>query len=61
MMKFADLVDQHIEDLAILDTINAGKLFKFGKLVDIPSASHLLRFSKQLSPYGKLKTCMLYL
>lgn len=44
MMKFADLVDQHTEDVAILDTINAGKLFKIGKLVDIPSASHLLRY-----------------
>ncbi|KAJ4749791.1 Cytosolic aldehyde dehydrogenase [Rhynchospora pubera] len=44
MMKFADLIDQNIEDLAILDTINAGKLFKIGKLIDIPSASQLLRY-----------------
>ncbi|KAJ3701863.1 hypothetical protein LUZ61_005568 [Rhynchospora tenuis] len=44
MMKFADLIDQHIEELAILDTINAGKLFKIGKLIDIPGASQLLRY-----------------
>jgi coniferyl-aldehyde dehydrogenase len=44
MMKFADLVDQHTEDVAILDTINAGKLFKSSKLVEIPGAAQLLRY-----------------
>ncbi|KAJ3671101.1 hypothetical protein LUZ60_008527 [Juncus effusus] len=42
--KFADLVDAHTESLAILDTINSGKLFKIGKLVDIPGGARLLRY-----------------
>nr|CAB3477486.1 unnamed protein product [Digitaria exilis] len=42
--KFADLIDQHIEELAILDTVDAGKLFAIGKARDIPGAAHLLRY-----------------
>ncbi|KAK3164673.1 hypothetical protein QOZ80_1AG0022890 [Eleusine coracana subsp. coracana] len=42
--RFADLIDQHIEELAILDTVDAGKLFMVGKLRDIPGAAHLLRY-----------------
>jgi coniferyl-aldehyde dehydrogenase len=44
MMKFADLVDQHIEELAALDTIDGGKLFGTGKAVDIPHAANCLRY-----------------
>ncbi|KAI4966489.1 hypothetical protein ZWY2020_040806 [Hordeum vulgare] len=42
--KFADLVDQHVEELAALDTVDAGKLFQMGKLVDIPGGANLLRY-----------------
>ncbi|TVU00512.1 hypothetical protein EJB05_16154 [Eragrostis curvula] len=42
--RFADLIDQHTEELAILDTVDAGKLFLVGKLRDIPGAAHLLRY-----------------
>lgn len=42
--KFADLVDQHVEELAALDTVDAGKLFQMGKLVDIPEGANLLRY-----------------
>ncbi|GAA0144654.1 dehydrogenase [Lithospermum erythrorhizon] len=45
MMKFADLIDEHIEELAALDTIDAGKLFHFGKAVDIPSGSAIIRYN----------------
>ncbi|KAF8393342.1 hypothetical protein HHK36_021585 [Tetracentron sinense] len=44
MMKFADLVDKHVEELAVLDTIDAGKLFSMGKERDIPGAAHTLRY-----------------
>ncbi|CAI0628962.1 unnamed protein product [Linum tenue] len=44
MHKFADLIDQHIEELATLDTLNAGKLFSWGKAVDIPSVANTLRY-----------------
>ncbi|KAK4853259.1 hypothetical protein QYF36_006207 [Acer negundo] len=44
MMKFADLIDEHVEELAALDTINAGKLFSIGKAVDIPQAAHGFRY-----------------
>ena len=44
MMKFADLIDEHVEELAALDTIDAGKLFGGGKSVDIPQAANNLRY-----------------
>ncbi|KAJ8749844.1 hypothetical protein K2173_013247 [Erythroxylum novogranatense] len=44
MMKFADLIEEHIEELAVLDTIDAGKLFSWGKAVDIPHTAMLLRY-----------------
>ena len=42
--KFADLIDSHVEELAMLDTVDAGKLFLVGKIQDIPGAAHLLRY-----------------
>jgi len=44
MMKFADLIDQNVEELAALDTIDAGKLFSMGKAVDIPNVATTLRY-----------------
>ncbi|CAL1359472.1 unnamed protein product [Linum trigynum] len=44
MHKFADLIDQHIEELATLDSLNAGKLFAWGKAADIPSVANTLRY-----------------
>jgi coniferyl-aldehyde dehydrogenase len=37
-------MEQHIEELAALDAIDAGKLFEFGKAVDIPGTIHMLRY-----------------
>lgn len=44
MMKFADLIEANVEELAALDTIDAGKLFSFGKALEIPSAVNTLRY-----------------
>lgn len=44
MLKFADLIDQHVEELASLDTVNAGNLFGDGKIVGIPSVANSLRY-----------------
>ncbi|KAG2589740.1 hypothetical protein PVAP13_5NG381400 [Panicum virgatum] len=44
LYKFADLIDQHVEELGMLDTVDAGKLFLVGKVWDIPGAAHLLRY-----------------
>ncbi|KAJ3701860.1 hypothetical protein LUZ61_005565 [Rhynchospora tenuis] len=44
LYKFADLIEQHIEELAALDGVDAGKLFEFGKEVDIPTAVRMLRY-----------------
>ncbi|CAN0900154.1 Aldehyde dehydrogenase family 2 member C4 [Linum grandiflorum] len=44
MNKFADLIDQHIEEIATLDTLNAGKLLSWGKAIDIPSTANTLRY-----------------
>jgi hypothetical protein len=42
--KFPDLIDQHVEELAMLDTVDVDKLFLVGKVRDIPGAAHLLRY-----------------
>ncbi|TVU34321.1 hypothetical protein EJB05_16152 [Eragrostis curvula] len=42
--RFADLVEQHTEELAALDTLDGGKLFHVGKLQDVPGAVQLLRY-----------------
>ncbi|GJM94030.1 hypothetical protein PR202_ga10641 [Eleusine coracana subsp. coracana] len=39
--RFADIVEQHVEELSALD---AGKLFQVGKLFDVPSSVQLLRY-----------------
>ncbi|XP_062149174.1 aldehyde dehydrogenase family 2 member C4-like [Alnus glutinosa] len=44
MMKFADLIEENVEELAALDTIDAGKLFSTGKVRDIPVAASILRY-----------------
>ncbi|XP_039163468.1 aldehyde dehydrogenase family 2 member C4 isoform X2 [Eucalyptus grandis] len=44
MSKFADLIEENIDELAALDTIDAGKLFSVGKARDIPNAAMLLRY-----------------
>ncbi|XP_038998201.1 aldehyde dehydrogenase family 2 member C4-like [Hibiscus syriacus] len=44
MMKFADLIEENIEELAALDTINGGKLFSHCKVIDIPVAAKILRY-----------------
>uniref|UniRef100_A0A9I9DXB8 Aldehyde dehydrogenase 1 n=1 Tax=Cucumis melo TaxID=3656 RepID=A0A9I9DXB8_CUCME len=44
MTKLAGLIDEHMEELAALDTIDAGKSFLLGKIVDIPGAANTLRY-----------------
>ncbi|XP_004287088.1 PREDICTED: aldehyde dehydrogenase family 2 member C4-like [Fragaria vesca subsp. vesca] len=44
MMKFADLIDEHAEELAKLDTVDAGKLFSMGIAIDIPQAAQTFRY-----------------
>ncbi|CAM8881503.1 unnamed protein product [Rhodiola kirilowii] len=44
MMKFAELVEQHAEEIAELDAVDGGKLFEWGKAVDVPTGASLLRY-----------------
>ncbi|CAK9150885.1 unnamed protein product [Ilex paraguariensis] len=44
MLKFAELIEENIEELAALESIDAGKLFGFGKTVEIPGAAETLRY-----------------
>ncbi|XVF88508.1 hypothetical protein PTKIN_Ptkin19aG0056600 [Pterospermum kingtungense] len=44
MMKFADLIEENVEELAALDTINGGKLFGLCKVMDVPGAARSLRY-----------------
>ncbi|KAG6531568.1 hypothetical protein ZIOFF_005382 [Zingiber officinale] len=44
MMKFADLIEQHVEEIATLDALEVGKLFLLNKLYDVPSSADMLRY-----------------
>ncbi|XP_057536671.1 aldehyde dehydrogenase family 2 member C4-like isoform X1 [Amaranthus tricolor] len=44
MLKLAELVEQHAEELAALDTIDGGKLYSWGKTLDIPGAASNIRY-----------------
>ncbi|XP_074567262.1 aldehyde dehydrogenase family 2 member C4-like [Curcuma longa] len=44
MMKFADLIEQHVEEIATLDALEVGKLFLLNKLYDVPAAADMLRY-----------------
>ncbi|XP_054807289.1 aldehyde dehydrogenase family 2 member C4-like [Prosopis cineraria] len=43
LMEWADLIDQHAEELAALDAIDAGKLYEWCK-IEIPSVANMLRY-----------------
>lgn len=44
MMKLADLIEENLEELAALDSLDAGKLFSLGKAMDIPDIIGLIRY-----------------
>ncbi|KAG2411017.1 Aldehyde dehydrogenase family 2 member [Vigna angularis] len=44
MMKWADLIEENIEEVAALDTMDAGKLYYSNKFGEIPAAANLLRY-----------------
>ncbi|CAA6666260.1 unnamed protein product [Spirodela intermedia] len=44
MMKFADLIDRHVEELASLDCADAGKLFTHTKFLEIPQCAENIRY-----------------
>ncbi|RDX89598.1 Aldehyde dehydrogenase family 2 member C4 [Mucuna pruriens] len=44
MVKWAELIEQNVEEIAALDTIDGGKLFSWCKAVDVPEASNILRY-----------------
>ncbi|KAI8021045.1 Aldehyde dehydrogenase family 2 member C4 [Camellia lanceoleosa] len=59
MMKYADLIEENIEELAALDTIDAGKLFSWGKAVDIPQDKIHLRDIKNVEELQGYTLCEL--
>ncbi|MED6183071.1 Aldehyde dehydrogenase 2 member C4 [Stylosanthes scabra] len=44
MLKWAALIEENIEEIAALDTMDGGKLYSWCKNVDVPEASNLLRY-----------------
>src|SRR5437879_6341599 len=44
MIKFADLVLQHRDELALLETLDMGKPIKFSRSVDVPAAANCIRW-----------------
>ncbi|XP_020598409.1 aldehyde dehydrogenase family 2 member C4-like, partial [Phalaenopsis equestris] len=43
-MKLADLIDEHTEELASLESLDSGKLFHLNKMLDIPSTADSIRY-----------------
>ncbi|XP_054807278.1 aldehyde dehydrogenase family 2 member C4-like [Prosopis cineraria] len=43
LMKWADLIEQHVEELAAIDAMDAGKLYQWCKM-EIPSVVNILRY-----------------
>ncbi|PKA53821.1 Aldehyde dehydrogenase family 2 member C4 [Apostasia shenzhenica] len=44
MMKFADLIERHEEELAILEAVDSGKPFHLNRAIDVPTAMNTLRY-----------------
>lgn len=44
LLKFADLIDAHTEELALLETLDMGKPIRFSLSVDVPAAVKCLRW-----------------
>ena len=44
LIKFADLVLEHTEELALLETLDMGKPIKYSQSVDVPSAANCIRW-----------------
>ena len=44
MLKFADLIDQHADELALLDVLDSGKLYNLVRYTELPMCSEHLRY-----------------
>ena len=44
MIKFADLIVSHTEELALLETLDMGKPIKYSQSVDVPAAANCIRW-----------------
>ncbi|KAH7855122.1 hypothetical protein Vadar_021458 [Vaccinium darrowii] len=44
LLKFADLINENVDELAALEAIDAGKLFYWLKTQEIPQAAEILRY-----------------
>ncbi|WP_211466815.1 aldehyde dehydrogenase [Collimonas silvisoli] len=44
MIKFADLLLQHRDELALLETLDMGKPIKYSRSVDVPAAANCIRW-----------------
>ncbi len=44
MIKFADLILAHTEELALLETLDMGKPIKYSQSVDVPAAANCIRW-----------------
>lgn len=44
LIKFADLIAAHVEELALLETLDMGKPIKYSQSVDVPAAANCIRW-----------------
>ncbi|MEH6452729.1 MAG: aldehyde dehydrogenase [Psychromonas sp.] len=58
LMKFADLIDQHVENLALLETLDTGKPISHSYSTDIPGAASAIRWYAEAidKVYGEVAT-----
>ncbi|SFB82456.1 gamma-glutamyl-gamma-aminobutyraldehyde dehydrogenase [Marinospirillum celere] len=56
LLKFADLLIQHRDELALLETLDMGKPIRFSQAVDIPAAAQAFRWTAEAidKVYGEL-------
>src|SRR5690606_36654856 len=44
LLKWADLVEQHADELAELESLDNGKLVFYAKIIDVPATVQLIRY-----------------
>jgi acyl-CoA reductase-like NAD-dependent aldehyde dehydrogenase len=44
LQRFADLIDSHLEELALLETLNVGKPLNDSRSLDVPKAAYMIRW-----------------
>ena len=44
LLRFADLIEQHNDELATLETLDSGKPYEQARTIEVPSVTRLFRY-----------------